>query len=196
MSEIPLSILWCRQTSETKPVSSTWRVRGRVSRSFMVSISGTKPDIEPVGEWGKHWVWLTCCHVSTWTATLCLSWMWSVAQFVQSFSFSRAPKSIVTFIFLQHDLYLPLLKMYRCYYGLLWTLFTQRDWDKKQEVKRAPTHFTEYTKANDTLISYRKHDLNTSFHTVKWHSLYSGMHVIYTVRLYDSCAWLVQSLLY
>ena len=100
LSEISSSILWCRQTSETKPVSSTWRVRGQVSRCFMVSISSTKPDIEPVGEWGKHWVWLTCYHVSTWTATLSSSWIWAVVQFVQSFSFGLALKSTVTFIFL------------------------------------------------------------------------------------------------
>lgn len=76
LSEIPLPILWCRQTLETKPVSSTWQVRGQVSSSFMVSILSSKPDIEPVGEWRKCRVWLTCCLLSDNRATLSSLWKW------------------------------------------------------------------------------------------------------------------------
>lgn len=61
LSEIPSTVLRCRHTLDTKPVSSTSQVRGQVSCCFMVSIRGSKPDTEPVGEWGKWQVWLTCC---------------------------------------------------------------------------------------------------------------------------------------
>lgn len=74
LSEIPLPILWCRQTLETKPVSSTWQVRGHVSSCFMVSIHGSKPDIELFGEWEKWRVWLTRCLVKTCRAALSAVW--------------------------------------------------------------------------------------------------------------------------
>lgn len=64
LCEIPSSILSCRQTLESKPVSSTWRVRGHVSLFSMLKISQPgKPDTEPAGEWGGQQEWLTCCHV-------------------------------------------------------------------------------------------------------------------------------------
>lgn len=57
----PTPILRCRQTSRTKLESSTWRVKGQVRSCYMVSVPGSKPDTEPVGEWTKR----------DWPAVLC-----------------------------------------------------------------------------------------------------------------------------
>lgn len=54
LSEIPSSILGCRQTLQPKPVSSTWHVRGQVSRCPPVSILSSKPDSEPPAEWDSE----------------------------------------------------------------------------------------------------------------------------------------------